>query len=280
MATRQPSPAAPTTRSRRRARAVEEHLVELRRSGELPDRPDGDARLLHRHEKIGQPGRPPGPRLGPGEQEAPVGDGRQRRPDLLPGDDPVDRHPARPTCLPTRGLTRRRARSSPGTRAPSRRRWGQEPLLLLGRAERRSASGRAVPRPYARRVQERRYGRTPRGRSPAGRASRPGRRTVRASRCKSSRLPPAGGSRPVAARTARAHGRVRPARAGRRMHQRGSARASRGSDCGTPRLQQSAALASQVHWHLSCTGISRGRLAARQARSAPSPFLASVAGDK
>ena len=43
---------SPTTWSRRRARAVEEHLVELGRAGELHDRADLDPGLVHRHEQV------------------------------------------------------------------------------------------------------------------------------------------------------------------------------------------------------------------------------------
>src|SRR4051812_20379748 len=69
--------------------AVEEDLVELRRAGDLHDRPDVDAGLLHRHEQVGQPGMLRGFRVAAGQHEAPVGDVRQRCPHLLPGDDPL-----------------------------------------------------------------------------------------------------------------------------------------------------------------------------------------------
>ena len=54
MATRQPSPTSPTTIVGVGAGVVEEDLVELRRAGELADRPDLDAGLLHRDEQVGQ----------------------------------------------------------------------------------------------------------------------------------------------------------------------------------------------------------------------------------
>ena len=71
------------------ARAVEEHLAELRGAGELADRADRDARLAHRDEQVGQARAAPRPRLGAGEDEAPVGHVRQRRPHLLAGDHPL-----------------------------------------------------------------------------------------------------------------------------------------------------------------------------------------------
>ena len=72
-----------------RPRAVEEHLVELGRAGELADRPYLDARLSHRHQQVGQTLVPHRSRCGPGQHEAPVGDVRQRGPHLLPGDHPL-----------------------------------------------------------------------------------------------------------------------------------------------------------------------------------------------
>src|SRR3954453_2659206 len=73
----------------RRPRTVEEDLVELRRAGDLHNRPDVDAGLLHRHEQVGQPGMLPGVRVGAGQDEAPAGDVRERGPGLLPGDGPL-----------------------------------------------------------------------------------------------------------------------------------------------------------------------------------------------
>ena len=71
------------------AGVVEEDLVELRGAGELHDRAHLDAGLLHRHEQVGEPAVTLGAGIGACEHEAPVGDVRERRPDLLPGDRPL-----------------------------------------------------------------------------------------------------------------------------------------------------------------------------------------------
>ena len=55
------------------AGAGEEDLVELRAAGELLDRPDLDAVLVHRHQQERQPVVPLGAGLGAGDDEAPVG---------------------------------------------------------------------------------------------------------------------------------------------------------------------------------------------------------------
>ena len=148
IATRQPSPTLADHEVGCGARAVEEDLVELRRAGELHDRPDLDARLLHRHEQVGQPVVPLGAGFGAREHEAPVGQVCQRGPDLLAGDRPLVAVEASPWSRRRPGPSRRRARSSPGTTARRQRLdLRQEPAPAAPACRRRSASGRAAPRP-------------------------------------------------------------------------------------------------------------------------------------
>ena len=64
--------------------AVEEHLGELGLAGHLPQRPDGDAGAAHVDQEQREPLVLRRLRLGPAEEEAPVGDVRVARPDLLP----------------------------------------------------------------------------------------------------------------------------------------------------------------------------------------------------
>ena len=114
---------------------VEEDLVELAGPGQLADRPDRDPRLAHRHEQHRQPAAAPRTWLGPGQHEAPVGDVRQRCPDLLAGDLPVV------TGKPSGRGDRRQVRAGAGlgeSLAPQlghRRDGGQETAPLLRRAE-------------------------------------------------------------------------------------------------------------------------------------------------
>ena len=100
--------------------AVEEHLVELRRAGDLRDRPHLDPRLVHGHEQVRQALPAARRRVGAGQHEAPVGDVGQRRPHLLSGDPPDVAVEDRRASARRRGRSRRRVRSSPGTRAPRR----------------------------------------------------------------------------------------------------------------------------------------------------------------
>ena len=67
----------------------EEGLVEFGTAGDLHDRTDLDPGLIHRHEQIAEPGMAFGARLGAGNDEDPVGELGQRRPDLLPVHDPL-----------------------------------------------------------------------------------------------------------------------------------------------------------------------------------------------
>ena len=84
---------------------------------------------------------PPGLRIGPGQQEDPVGPVRHRGPGLLPVDDPLSRRPVRPGWPVTRGPTRRPARRSPGTTGPRRTGCaaGTWPLLRRAPPEQRAA---------------------------------------------------------------------------------------------------------------------------------------------
>ena len=87
------------------------------------------------------------PGLGAGEHEAPVGHVRQRRPHLLPGDHPLVAVEHRAWWRPRPGRSRRPARSSPGTTAPSTAAIaGQEPAAAAPACRTRSASARAAPR--------------------------------------------------------------------------------------------------------------------------------------
>ena len=61
------------------AGAVEEDLAELGGAGDLPDRTHLDARLLHRHEQIGDALVLRRLRIGAAEHEAPVGDRSRAR---------------------------------------------------------------------------------------------------------------------------------------------------------------------------------------------------------
>ena len=72
----------------------EEDLVELRLAGDLAKRPDVDARRVHVDEQIGQAGVALAVRVAAGDEDAPVGDVRERRPDLLAVDDEVTVLPA------------------------------------------------------------------------------------------------------------------------------------------------------------------------------------------
>ena len=89
IATRQPSPTSPTTRSAPVRGAVEEDLVELAAAGDLHDRADLDTGLVHRHEQERQPGVASRRRIGARDHEAPVGHVRERGPDLLAGEHPL-----------------------------------------------------------------------------------------------------------------------------------------------------------------------------------------------
>ena len=67
----------------------EEHLVEVRLPGDLDQRPDLDAGLLHGDDEVAQPavlGHVP---VGAGDHQRVVGRGRARGPHLLPVDDPA-----------------------------------------------------------------------------------------------------------------------------------------------------------------------------------------------
>ena len=59
------------------AGVIEKHLVELGVAGELDDRPDLDARLIQRHQQVGEAGVTLGPLLGPRHHEAPLRPVRQ-----------------------------------------------------------------------------------------------------------------------------------------------------------------------------------------------------------
>ncbi len=147
---RQPPLTSPTTWSRRRARAVEEHLVELRVPGDLLDRPDLDAGLVHRHEEVRDPAVPWRVAIGPGEHEAPLGPVRERRPDLLPAHRstprPTGPRPARRGSRCSPGPSPRSAPSSPGTTAPRRSRSSAGTAAAARRCRSAGSSARSGPR--------------------------------------------------------------------------------------------------------------------------------------
>ena len=154
-------------------RLFDEELVELGLAGDLDQRPDLDAVLLHVHQEVGEPAVLGRVRVRAGEQHAPLGVMRERRPDLLAGDDVLVALEHRAGLQATRGRSPSRARRSPGT--TSRPRTGSAPGSAPSgrrcRARSRSArpsSGRARW-PSAARAS----GRTPRTGSPARSASRP-----------------------------------------------------------------------------------------------------------
>ncbi len=121
-----------------------------------------DAGLPHRHEQVREALVLRRLRVGAAEDEAPVGDARERRPDLLAGDDPL--------VAVALGAALHAAEVGAGVRlgvalapellgAEDRR---QEAALLLLGAEARSASGRAASRRCGRAVPGRARARTPR----------------------------------------------------------------------------------------------------------------------
>ena len=64
-------------------------LVELRVTGDLPQRPHLDAGGVHVDQQVGQPAVPVGVRVGADDEDAPVGDVRVGRPHLLAVDHPL-----------------------------------------------------------------------------------------------------------------------------------------------------------------------------------------------
>ena len=168
--------------------------------------------------------------------EAPVRQVGQGGPDLLAVDHVVvAASSARPWSRRWPGRNRRPARSSPGTRTPRPRRSSAGSAASAPRCRRRSASGRAAPRRGGSPGPVHRRGRTPRGRSPAGTAAARGRRTPRASRCRSSRAWRGAGPRRRARRTPRARGPATLAAELREVAGEGLLQPRRGPRRGTPR---------------------------------------------
>ena len=200
--------------------AVEEDLVELRRPGDLLDRSDLDAGLVHRHEQVGDAPVPGRVAVGAGEHEAPLRPVRERRPHLLPVD-----HPLVAVALGTRrevGEVRSRVRapSSPGTTAPRRSRSGAGTGPAARRCRSAGSSARSGPRRRARPGPARRRARTPRRTPPARAATRRARRTRGATTGRSSPRRRARAPTRAAPRRARARRRGRPARARRGTRRR------------------------------------------------------------
>ena len=75
------------------AHVGEEDLVERRRPAHLPDRPDLDAGRVHRDQEHRQAGLLGDVRIGPGEQQAVVGEPGAGRPHLLAVDAAIRRPP-------------------------------------------------------------------------------------------------------------------------------------------------------------------------------------------
>ena len=124
IATFQPSPGAPTMFSAARARAVEEHLEELGVAGDLQDRADLDAGLLHRHQQVREPLVALRRGIGAADDEAPVRPRGPGGPHLLAVDAPTRRPRGGRASARWRDPSRRSAPSSPGTRSPRRRTIG------------------------------------------------------------------------------------------------------------------------------------------------------------
>ena len=88
-ATRQPPPTGPMRIAVGDAHVGEEHLVEVRRAGELADRPHLHARRLHVEDEVGQPRMLRHIRIAARDQDAEVAVVRAGVPDLLAVDHPV-----------------------------------------------------------------------------------------------------------------------------------------------------------------------------------------------
>ena len=132
--------------ARRRARAVEEHLGELRVAGDLHDRADLDARLLHRHEQVRESLVALRRGIGAAHDEAPVAPLRPRGPDLLAVQHPLARRRVPRASGRSRDPSRRSAPSSPDTRSLRPRRSAAGSGASARRCRRRSRWGRAGPR--------------------------------------------------------------------------------------------------------------------------------------
>ena len=106
MATFQPLPSPPTTLAVDVRAPSKNTSLNSDVAGELADRPDLDAVLVHGHEQVRQAlvllGRVGGGR-GAGEHEAPLGPVGQRGPHLLAGARPTRRRRARPGSRRWRG---------------------------------------------------------------------------------------------------------------------------------------------------------------------------------
>ena len=98
---------------------VEVDLVEGAAAGHLADRPDRDARGVHRHQEDGEARVLGRRRVGAGHRDAQVGDRGAGGPHLVAVEDPVARRARRPGCA------RRRGRSLPRSRRTAGRRSGR-----------------------------------------------------------------------------------------------------------------------------------------------------------
>ena len=187
MAAFQPSPGSPTIRSARGPRSVEPDLVEFAGAGELPNGPDLDAGLVDGHQQERQALVFGGSGISARQHEDPVSGLRLRRPGLLAFEYPlVAVAPGAgaygcqiapgiglaESLAPLLGAAQDRAAGSAASAPafPWRSAW-----VRAGPLRRRRAP---VPLP----------GRTPRARRATALPRRPGRRTLAASRYRSSRL--------------------------------------------------------------------------------------------
>ena len=140
------------------ASAVEERLVELAVAGDLHDRADLDAGLVHRHQQVRQALVLRRVAVGAAQHEDPLRPVRERRPHLLARARPTRRRRERRVSARSRGRSRRSAPSSPGTRsrcragsrAGTRCFWSSRPKCTIVGPSRPSPTMPTRPGPPAR----------------------------------------------------------------------------------------------------------------------------------
>ena len=135
IATCQPPPISPSTFSCGHLDVREEDLVELRLAGDLAQRPHLDPGRLHVHDQVGEPVVPLRVGVAAGEEDAEVGDVRERRPDLLAVDDEVA----------VLGARARADAREVGARARLREALAPDLLGARGSSPGAAASGASVP---------------------------------------------------------------------------------------------------------------------------------------
>ena len=169
IATCQPPPISPSDVLDRHLDVREEDLVELGLAGDLAQRPHLDAGRVHVDEQVRQPGVALAVRVAARDEDAPVGDVRERRPDLLAVDDEV-------AVVAARRVVRTAERSEPASglgEALAPDLLGREDLrevallLLVGAVRDDRRPGHAEP-DHAEVAAAPRRAPSPRGRSPGG----------------------------------------------------------------------------------------------------------------